>query len=314
MEGDKLKKIIDAAKLYYQLDYSQQEIAKKLGVSRPTVSRFLQQAKAEGIVQIKIMDPSEDNEKTAGELEEKFDLKKVLVVSTPQYEESIVKRYLGEAAAHYLYQTVKDGDMIATSWGTTLYQVANQLQHKHVKNVTVVQLNGGVSHSETNTYATEILQLLGKSFNSIPHLLPLPAIVDHVVVKQAIEADRHIRKLLEMGKQANIAIYTVGVPTPDSVLIQANYFTKEDLEIIHEKAVGDICSRYIDEKGNICHESLNNRTIGIDLKDLSDKEQSILVAGGPKKVEAIYGALQGKYANILITDQFTAQSLLEIDN
>ncbi len=313
MEEDKLKKIIDAAKLYYQLDYSQQDIAKKLGVSRPTVSRFLQQAKAEGIVQIMIMDPSEDNEKIAGELKERYGLKKVLVVSTPQYEESIVKRYLGEAAAHYLYQTVKDGDMIATSWGTTLYQVAVHLQHKHVRNVTVVQLNGGVSHSETNTYATEIVQLLGKSFNSIPHLLPLPAIVDHVVVKQAIEADRHIRKILEMGKQANIAIFTVGVPTPDSVLIQANYFTKEDLEIIHEKAVGDICSRYIDEKGNICHESLNNRTIGIDLKDLANKEQSILIAGGPKRVEAIYGALQGKYANILITDQFTARSLLEIN-
>jgi deoxyribonucleoside regulator len=33
MEEDKLRKVIEAAKLYYQLDYSQSEIAERLGVS-----------------------------------------------------------------------------------------------------------------------------------------------------------------------------------------------------------------------------------------------------------------------------------------
>ena len=58
---EKQTKMIDAARMYYQLDYSQQEIAQHLGVSRPTVSRFLQQAKHEGIVQITIVDPREHN-------------------------------------------------------------------------------------------------------------------------------------------------------------------------------------------------------------------------------------------------------------
>lgn len=48
----------------------------------------------------------------------------------PQYEDSIVKRYIGEAAANYLYDTVKDGDIIATTWGTTLFQMASQLKDK----------------------------------------------------------------------------------------------------------------------------------------------------------------------------------------
>ncbi|MEW9700753.1 sugar-binding transcriptional regulator [Paenibacillus sp. SI8] len=311
MGGDKLEKIIDAARMYYQLDYSQQDIAKKLGVSRPTVSRFLQQAKAEGIVQIKIMDPTENNENLASQLEEKFKLKKVVVTSVPQYEEHIVKKYIGEAAANYLYETVKAGDTIATTWGTTLYEVAVHLQNKHVKDVAVVQLNGGVSYSETNTYASEIIHLFGAAFNTSPHLLPLPAIVDHAVVKQAIEADRHIRKILDMGKKANIAVFTVGAPSEDSVLIKANYFSPGDLDIIHAKGVGDICSRYIDLEGSICSEELDRRTIGIDLAELRTKEKSILVAGGMKKIEPIYGAISGKYANTLITDQFTAKYLLE---
>jgi deoxyribonucleoside regulator len=44
LDNDKIKKVIEAAKLYYQLDYSQNQIAEMLGVSRPTVSRILHQA------------------------------------------------------------------------------------------------------------------------------------------------------------------------------------------------------------------------------------------------------------------------------
>jgi len=308
---DKFEKIIQAVRMYYQLDYSQQEIAKKLGVSRPTVSRFLQQAKAEGIVQIKIMDPTANNEKTANMLKERFDLQHVIVASVPQYEDRTVKKYLGEAAAEYLYEVVRDGDTIATTWGTTIYEVACNLQNKHVNDVTVVQLNGGVSYSETNTYASEIVYLFGSAYNTNPHFLPLPAIVDHAVVKQAIEADRHIRKILDMGKNSNIAVFTVGVPSEDSVLINTNYFSKNDLEIIHSQGVGDICSRYIDLEGKIISEELDRRTIGIELLDLRRKEKSILIAGGNSKVKAIYGTLRGKYANVLVTDQFTAKYLLD---
>lgn len=310
---DKLSKMIDAARLYYELNFNQEEIAQKLGVSRPTISRFLQQAKDEGYVQIKIVHPNENNHALAERIESKFRLKKAVIVSVPQFEDNMVKKYIGEAAANYLYDTVKDGDIIATTWGTTLYQMALQLNDKHVRDVKVVQLNGGVSHSETNTYAYEIVHLFGKAFHTVPYFIPLPALVDHPVVKQTIESDRHIRNILELGKQSNIAIVTVGAPTDDSVLIRANYFTDSDLDIIRAKAAGDICSRYIDIAGVICSDELNQRTIGINLDELKRKEQSILVAGGAKKVDGIYGALRGGYTNVLITDQFTARYLLERD-
>ena len=40
---------IEVARLYYESDYSQQEIANKLGISRPKVSRLLKSAKGENI-------------------------------------------------------------------------------------------------------------------------------------------------------------------------------------------------------------------------------------------------------------------------
>ena len=89
VDREKLTKVIEAAKLYYLLDYNQNEIAKEAGVSRPTVSRLLQQAKSDGIVQINILDPTEDVENLATQLEQKFNLKKVIVASIPQYEDHI---------------------------------------------------------------------------------------------------------------------------------------------------------------------------------------------------------------------------------
>lgn len=311
MEQEKLSKVIEAAKLYYLLDYNQNEIAKILGVSRPTVSRLLQLAKSEGIVEISIKDPTENVENLSSQLERKFNLKKAVVASIPQFEDHIIKNYLGEKAAGYLYEIVKDNDIIGVTWGTTLYHVAIELKQKFVKDVKVVQLKGGVSHSETNTYASEILYLFGKAFNTTPLHLPLPAIVDQIVVKQAMEADRHIGKILELGREANIAVFTNGYVNPDSLLFQLGYFTKSDLETLNGKAVGDICSRFFDKEGSICNESLNDRTLGINLGDLKLKEYSIMVAGGPNKIEGIYGALKGKFANVLITDQFTAQFLLD---
>lgn len=308
---DKRGKMLDAVRMYYQLDYSQQEIAKQLGVSRPTVSRFIQQAKEEGYVVIKIIDPLENNDLLAGSIERKFGLKKVVIVNVPNYSEAVVKKYLGIAAAKYLDTIVKDGDIIAATWGTTLYEVALNLHVKHVKDVKVVQLNGGVSHSETSTYASEIISLFGKAFHTIPYFIPLPAIVDHPIVKKTIETDRHIRNILELGKKANIAMVTVGSPTEDSVLIKANYFNETELKLIFEKGAGDICSRYFNINGTICSQELDQRTIGIDLNDLKKKDQSILVAGGIRKVDGIYGALRGKYANVLITDQFSAKNLMD---
>ncbi|WP_163102864.1 sugar-binding transcriptional regulator [Peribacillus alkalitolerans] len=312
MMQEKWDKVIEAAKLYYLLDYNQNDIAGILGVSRPTVSRMLKMAKEEGIVQITIRDNGTNSEEQAKAIQEKYGLKKVIVTTIPQYQDLTIKSHLGQSAAEYLNSIVKDGDIIGVTWGTTVYHTAVELKQTSVKDVTVVQLKGGVSHSETNTYASEILYLFGKAFNTTPLNLPLPAIVDHVVVKQAVMADRHIGRTIQTGKNANIALFTCGPIKHDSLLFQLGYFTDEDLEMIDNKAVGDICSRFFDENGQICNPSLNERTLGIDLVELKQKEYSILIAGGAQKVESISAALKGKFANVLITDQFTAQMLLEM--
>lgn len=313
MADERISRLVEVAKMYYQLDYSQQEIAKRLGISRPTVSRLLMQAVEEGVVHIKIINPAEDVQQIAMQLKGKFQLKHCIVAPIPEYVDSLIKEKLGEVAADYLYDIVQNEDTIGITWGTTLYHLVKKIQPKNVKDVTVVQLNGGVSYSESNTYSSEIINGLANAFHTTPHFLPVPAVVDHIVVKQAIIADRHVKKVLELGKKANIAIFTVGEPGEQSTLMNAGYFLDSDIETLKSNGtVGDICSRFIDIQGRISHQALNDRTIGIELSELAGKEYGILIAGGNTKVDGIYGALCGSHANVLITDQYTAKALLDM--
>ena len=310
MHEEREKLSIAVAKLYYESNCSQQQICDKLDISRPTVSRLLQHAKNKGYVRIEVIDPFEDVNQLSEELKSKFQLDNVFVSFSPvdKYEEII--KSITTSAAEYIDHIVRDGDIIGVTWGDTIYMLASKIAPKNVSNVEVVQLKGGMSHSKTQTHAIETVNLFSKAYNASPHYLHLPVVFDKKEVKDAVSEDRHIHKIIQLGKKTNIAVFTVGSASPDSLLFNLGYFNQSKTESIQKKAVGDICSRFIDIHGDICDEEINNRTVGIELEELRTKEQSILVAGGGHKVKAIRAALNGKYANILVTDQYTAKKLL----
>ena len=268
MEQNKDRLSIDVAKLYYKSDYSQQQIANKLNLSRPTVSRLLQYAKEKGFVQINIADPIEDNSSLEEALCEKYNLDVVKIAYAPLNTTNEIKKSISMKAADYLYEIVKDGDIIGVSWGTTIYNMALNLKHKALKGVQIVQLKGGISHSQSNTYAYEVVELFSEAFSTVGRYLPLPVMFDTAQIKELIERDKHIKKILDLGRQANIAVFTVGTVKNDALLFRLGYIDKKDRDIIQNRAVGDICSRFIDAQGNICDKELDERTVGIKLEDL----------------------------------------------
>jgi lsr operon transcriptional repressor len=54
--------------------------------------------------------------------------------------------------------------------------------------------------------------------------------------------------------------------------------------------------------------------IGVKLAALSRAEKVVAAAGGIHKVQAIHAALRGKFVGILITDETTANGLIEIED
>jgi len=303
--------LVEVAKLYYEHQFSQQKISKKLGVSRPTVSRLLQQAREIGIVRIEIVDPTEVGTQLEAALIAKFKLKKVIVVPNDTDDTRIIKKRLGKAAVLLVDQLISEGTVLGISWGTTMQEIASQIRSRRVKDMIVVQLNGGISRAELDTHASEIAKAIGERYKAIPYLMPLPAVVDNAKLKKAILSDKNISRTLALGRKAEIALFTVGSFGNDSILVKADYFEPEEVDqLLKSGAVGDICSRILKADGSICSKELNNRTIGIELEELKKKPYSIAVAGGKEKLLAIQAGLKGKWFNSLITDEWVATELL----
>ena len=303
--------IIEAARLYYEHNFSQQQVAEKLGVSRPGVSRLLQQARDKGIVRIQIVDPSDYGTLLENQIKEKFHLNRVVIVPNDNDEDRTIKDRLGLAAAGILDDYVRPGMIFGISWGTTMLSVARHVRKRRLKDLTVVQLNGGVSRADYNTHASDAAREIAAAFGAIPYLLPLPAVVDRAEVKSAIISDKNIAYTLDIARKASVAMYTIGSFGFNSALVKSNYFDAAEVdELLKNGAVGDICSRIITHDGDICSKTANARTIGIDLDDIRAKDHSIAVAGGREKLPAIRAALKAKLCNMLVTDEWVANELL----
>ena len=112
--------LVQVARLYYEHNLSQNDIAKKVNLSRPYISKLLNEAKREGIVKIEIKDPIMTESLIERRMREYFGLKKVIVV--PKVEDISPLQQVGEAAARYLNQIIQSGDVIGFSWGETVYE------------------------------------------------------------------------------------------------------------------------------------------------------------------------------------------------
>lgn len=312
MKPDSDTQLVEAARLYYEHGLNQRQIASRLGISRPGVSRLLQTARERGIVKIEIIDPAEHGTRLERLLKERFALKKVVVVPNGEENEQIIKNRLGRAAVILLDSILKEKVILGVSWGTTMQAVTRNLKKRSLRGMTVVQLNGGISRAEYDTHASEIAQRLSENYRAVPYLLPLPAVVDSAQLKEAVVADKNIARTLELGRQAEIALFTVGSFSHESVLVKADYFEPNEVDqLLSRGAVGDICSRILRNDGQLCSPELNARTIGIELEELKSKPYAIAVAGGREKLPAIRAGLKGRWFNCLVTDEWVAEELLE---
>ncbi len=112
----KLKQSLRVAELYFQDNLSQIEIAARLGVSRPTVSRLLQYAKDNGLVKIQIVNPLVDSQVLSKQLSDKYGIEFHVVPNNYGGTVSI-QDGVGRYTADFLSANVQAGDIIGIGWG-----------------------------------------------------------------------------------------------------------------------------------------------------------------------------------------------------
>lgn len=308
-----IKAAVTVSRLYYIDKISQTAIAKKLKMSRPTISRLLQLAQDNNIVQITINNPFEEVSDLPAQLAAKYGLKKVLIADQVGDSYESILNQIGQIAARYLGSIVRDNDTIGLTWGNTMAVIARFLQPSTKKNVHTVYLKGTVSNSTHNNYSNIITQHFNANFHTQTEILPVPVIFDHQKTRDLVLQDQFIKRIIQQGKAAEIALFTVGTTRPDAMLFQLGYFTNQQTHYLEQHAVGDILSQFITKNGQIAAPEIAKRTISLPLDNLKKKRESILVAGGMEKVPAIHAALRGEYANVLITDLKDAERLFAME-
>jgi DNA-binding transcriptional regulator LsrR (DeoR family) len=301
------------SKLYYEQNLTQQQIAERLHLSRPKVSRLLQQAQDWGVVQITVLSPQGSHTDLEQQLESRFQLKEAVVIDVgSSATREAVARELGAAAARYLQRTIADSDVIGLSWGTTLNAMVNALSPFDVRDVLIVQIIGGLGAPEAEVHATDICRRFARLLSARLTLIPAPGIVDSARTRDALMSDSHIQTAFHLFSRITMAFVGIGVPLPTSVVMRDGaIMTPAQLdELLALGAVGDIGLRFFDAEGHPIRSALDDLVIGITLEQLRHIQCVVGVAGGQEKLQAVFGALVGGLINVLITDEALAQTLL----
>ncbi len=296
--------------LYYNREMSQTEIAKKLFLSRSSVSRLLKMAKEKNYVRILIDDESLSRcfnlERIFKEI---FQLENVLIVSDNRMDPLMDQTAL--ATAKYVDTILHNGTIIAISRGKTLKSVVDRMQSDRKLAIKVVQLIGLMNNPEKNDDEMEIAKLFANAYGGDYYNLYSPFIIDDEKVREVFNQYAAVGKTLEMASRASIVLTSIGAYSADDLHIISNsYLSKEEKkELIDKGTVGLICGNYYDIHGNVVETSIKESIIGLPFKEIIKKEV-IGVASGKDKAAPILGALRGRFIKTLITDEITALNVL----
>jgi DNA-binding transcriptional regulator LsrR (DeoR family) len=303
--------LVEVAKLYYEQDLSQAEIARKFDVSRSLVSHLLKLCRDQGIVEIRINDSRSRAARLQRRLRERFSLADALVVPPgPDVEQA--KTLVGRAAAGLLEPLLKDGVRIGISWGTTLHQLVSAVRPLSLKGVEIVQLHGGLGSSDPEIDGFGLAQKLAEKLGGSYRIIHAPIVVQSVELRNMLMREPRIAETLARGAEVGIALFGIGSNKPSiSSLVRTGALTKEEsLRLVEEGAIGTVCGLHIDVDGAVSRGSLNRRMVGIAFEALSRIPVRLGVASGLEKAGAVHAALRGGFVTALVVDEEIAAAIV----
>ena len=309
-----MRLIAEVAQLYHEERCTQNEIANKLRLSQGTVCRLLKKAEERGIVRTTVIPPEGTFVDLEELLEDKFGLAQVIIARAASDSEESIQRVLGAAAAHFLEATLKPREVIGVaSWSTTLLSMVEQMRPVwKVAGCRVVQILGGLGDASAEEHAHHLVTQLARLVQGEAHFLAAPGIVDSKAAADVLAQDPNVRETKALFDRITVALVGIGPVGPSLWLAASdNRFSAAELEALEAKgAVGNICLRFFDARGEEIVDPLGFRVFGLELARLKSIPSVVGIAGGKRKYQAILGALLGRWINVLITDQFSAEALL----
>lgn len=296
--------------LYYVEQLSQQEIGDRLRLSRVRVTRLLQRARDEHIVEIRISTSTEPWLALERQLIERFGLRDAVVVPSDGGER--LRQHLGQAAATYLERVLCDDDVLGIGSGATLSEMPHYIRRGAHARCLVVELIGGLSRTDRSINPYDSSWRLAEALGARSEHLQVPAMVESAAIARNLLEDTVTRTALERAASCDVAV--VGIGQLDSpIRASMDYLPPEALgRLVAAGAAGDILLRFYDAAGQPVATDFDDQVIGLTLEQLRRVPMVIGVAGGLDKAPAIAGALRGGLVDVIICDQAASVEVLSL--
>lgn len=301
-----LDTVYQAARMYYLEDATQVEIASRLGVSRPTVSRLVAEARRAGLVRIEVVDPFQDETVALAER-----LQVVLGLHAVHLAAVTHTATLGTDLAEPLAAAVEGmglvpGDAVLMSSGRTVYDVAHAGMPPLV-GVQLVPTVGGQADPMPWFQTNEITRAAAQHSGAIPaflfaQALPSPA------MRASLDEDPAFQHVVGLWGRAKGAILGIGAPTPTRDALTRGLPVED---AVFDQAAGDVCLNFYAADGTAIEFPGSDRMVRTPREVLAGVPHAVGVAVGTAKVVSIIAAARGGLVNELVTDAATARALLD---
>lgn len=292
------------ARLHYESDLSQVEIARRLGLSTATISRLLRRARDEGIVRIEIRDFTAPEDLTR-ELVEVLGLTKAALVETSEVG---LLASLAQPVGTLLKEAgLKDGSVLAIGWGRAVREVI-RAGLPSIPGVITVPATGGMQQPAPHFQISEFVRLAAEQLGGTPQFIHAPYLPSQEY-RDAFVNDPTIRDQIALWGRIDAALVGIGLPHGVDP-VHAGAATSSERALV--QAAGDVIRHYFDEDGNLVPWDGDERLIAVSPEQLRAVPLVIGVAVSPAKAKSIIGAVRARLINAVVTDTATAEAMLAL--
>ena len=310
-ERSKLEDAARAGWLYYIAGNTQDEIAKKLKVSRATAQRLVSLCLSERLITFKLEHPIAACMELASRLTDKFSLRLCEVVPTDAVTPTSVTGVANRAAA--LLESMLRAEkpaIIAIGTGRTMRAAVEQVPPMDCPNHQLVSLVGNISPDGSASFFDTLARLADLT-KARHYPVPLPVFLASDAERQQVLKIAPVSRVRALAEKADLRLVGIGQIDQNAQVYVDGFVTRDELlEMLRLGAVAEVTAWAIDAEGQIINGGMNKRLSSVPLP-IPAKNLTVAAALGPSKVVPIRAALMGRIINGVITDEATAQALLK---
>ena len=310
-EADRLDDAARAGWLYYIAGNTQDEIARKLGVSRQTAQRLVSLSVSEKLIKVRLDHPIGHCLELSEQLKRAFGIIDCEVVpSDPESASDTVGVAEAAAASLTRYLVSQHPMIVAMGTGRMLRAMVEQLPPMDCPQHKVVSLVGNIA-PDGSASLFDVVSRISDRVKAPHYPMPLPVVATTVHEKTLLLSQKPLRNVIELARQADVTYVGIGMIGDDAALLRDGFVRNDEMRaLVRAGAVGEMIGWAFDGEGKLVDGLTNDRVLSVPLEQPAQR-RVIGVAMAPQRLRAVRGALLGRLINGLITNERMAELLLE---